>query len=203
MKPQTRASSVGDMPAFLVAVPGAERPVLKDQHRIAILQLTKEEALRIWTRCHEKSSAFPAFQSEENESDPGAAAKGLLLTTLKHGNGQKELVLAVMRDRDLLTESIAEKLTGHPIQRLPEKGAHAPRATRPQRVRPGQTFSGDDMTITVLSENNPRKAGTRAAMLFALYRTGMTVAEYVVAGGGRGNVKCDLERGNISLAKTK
>lgn len=188
-----------DLPSFLRAEKGKPRPEMKDSHRLAVLQLTKAEALRIWDRCHLKDPNFPSFQSGENESDEGTAAKGLLLTALKYGNGQAELVMACMRDKDPITDSIAEKLTGKPITHVPERGAHAPRTQRPTKTRAAPQQSGDDQIIRLLIATNPRKAGTSAFLRYALYRDGMTVGEYAQAGGQRSNVQTDVARGSIKL----
>ena len=64
-------------------------------------------------------------------------------------------------------------------------------------------MQGDDHVITLLVTDNPRKPGTGAAIRFALYRTGMTVAEYVAAGGQRSNIATDVGRGSISVAPPK
>jgi hypothetical protein len=37
----------------------------------------------------------------------------------------------------------------------------------------------DDQTITVLVANNPKREGTAAHHMFAQYRDGMTVLEYI------------------------
>lgn len=193
------APAMPELPAFLRREKNAPPP-MSDPHRLAVLQLTTAECVRIWTRCVEKDKNFPALDPEILQADGEAvAAKALLLAAVKHGNGQAELVMSIMRDNTPVANAAAEKLTGKPIQRLPEKGAHAPRTTKPQKTRPGQTFQGDDQIIRLVAESNPRKAGTRAFMLYAKYEDGMTVAAYVAAGGGRGNVKCDCERGNIRL----
>lgn len=209
--PQTPSASSGsvlEIPAFLIAPKGQPRPQMTDKHREAVLRLTTAEALRVADRCRSKDHNFPPLDAKILVADgEGVAAKALLLAAVKHGNGQAELVMSVMRDplSDPMTDSIAEKLTGKAIQRLPEAGRHAPRTTSraEKKIRPSQTFHGDADTIHLVAEGNPRKAGTRAFLLYALYRPGMTVAEYVAAGGGRGNVKCDVERGNIRLEPAK
>lgn len=58
----------------------------------------------------------------------------------------------------------------------------------------------DGRKITLLAKANPRKAGTTRAARFALYTNGMTVSEFVTAGGFRADIKCDVDEGNIKLA---
>lgn len=53
--------------------------------------------------------------------------------------------------------------------------------------------------IKLLVNTNPKRAGTLAEQRFALYRDGMTVAEYVEVGGRTGDVNHDVTEGYIAL----
>lgn len=53
--------------------------------------------------------------------------------------------------------------------------------------------------ITVIVSDNPKRKNTLAFDRYALYRTGMTVAEYVAAGGRTGDVLYDAAEGYIEL----
>lgn len=55
-------------------------------------------------------------------------------------------------------------------------------------------------TITVVAESNPKREGTKAHAMFALYTTGMTVAEFLRAGGRRVDLRWDEAHGFISVA---
>jgi hypothetical protein len=64
----------------------------------------------------------------------------------------------------------------------------------------------DDTHIICLPKNedgtfkaNPKRAGTNAFSMFELYKDGMTVAQYVEAGGGRDWVRWDVNKGYITL----
>ena len=54
-------------------------------------------------------------------------------------------------------------------------------------------------TITVLAESNPKRG--ESAERFALYRDGMTVGEYLAAGGVSKDVNWDAARGYISVTE--
>jgi ribosomal protein S12 len=54
--------------------------------------------------------------------------------------------------------------------------------------------------ITLVAETNPKRNNTLSRERFALYRTGMTVAEYIAAGGRSGDVNHDAAEGYITLA---
>jgi hypothetical protein len=54
--------------------------------------------------------------------------------------------------------------------------------------------------ITIKSIANPKRQGTLAHGRFELYKDGMTVAEYVAAGGRTGDVNHDAEAGYIELS---
>jgi hypothetical protein len=67
---------------------------------------------------------------------------------------------------------------------------------------------GDDRTITVVADSNPKAKGSKSARRFGLYKTGMTVGQYVEAaskiGGGRRkairDITWDTAHGFIKLA---
>ena len=54
--------------------------------------------------------------------------------------------------------------------------------------------------ITIKSIANPKRQGTLAHGRFELYKDGMTVADYVAAGGRTGDVNHDAEAGSIELS---
>lgn len=66
---------------------------------------------------------------------------------------------------------------------------------------------GDDRVITVTAERNPKGKGTKSARRFDLYRSGMTVADYIAAtaplGGGRRkairDIAWDIAHGFITV----
>ena len=55
--------------------------------------------------------------------------------------------------------------------------------------------------ITVLVEENPKRTGGKAHARFALYRTGMTVDEFVSAGGTYADLQYDSDHKFISVGK--
>ena len=55
-------------------------------------------------------------------------------------------------------------------------------------------------TITVLAATNPKKPSSKAYQRFALYRTGMTVGDYVKAGGRVGDIQYDTRHQFISVS---
>ena len=55
--------------------------------------------------------------------------------------------------------------------------------------------------ITVLVEENPKRQNTAAFDRFALYETGMTVGEYLEAGGRTGDIHHDAAAGYIGLVE--
>lgn len=53
--------------------------------------------------------------------------------------------------------------------------------------------------ITFVADPNPKRNNTLARERYALYRVGMTVAEYIAAGGRSGDVNHDVAEGYITL----
>lgn len=56
-----------------------------------------------------------------------------------------------------------------------------------------------DKVITLLTEVNPKRPGSASATRFAAYKTGLTVAQFVAAGGTVADVKWDTAHGFISI----
>ena len=67
------------------------------------------------------------------------------------------------------------------------------------------TVKIDDTNIIILvtkdgqPSGNPKRPNTNAFSMFELYKDGMTVAQYVEAGGGRDWVRWDVSKGYITL----
>lgn len=59
--------------------------------------------------------------------------------------------------------------------------------------------SYDGLKITAIVPVNPKKLGTGSFKKFALYKEGMTPAEFIAAGGTKADVKYDVEHGFIKL----
>ena len=55
--------------------------------------------------------------------------------------------------------------------------------------------------IAVLVKDNPKRKNTHAFTRFALYKSGMTVDEYISAGGKLADVKHDIANEFISVTE--
>jgi len=53
--------------------------------------------------------------------------------------------------------------------------------------------------IALLVSENPKRSNSAAWDRFALYRTGMTIAEYVALGSRPGDINYDVKHGLISV----
>lgn len=53
--------------------------------------------------------------------------------------------------------------------------------------------------IMIVAGENPKRKGTLAFNRFNLYRNGMTVGEYIAAGGRSGDVNYDVAAGYITI----
>jgi hypothetical protein len=91
----------------------------------------------------------------------------------------------------------------------PVKVEKAPKASNGNTRGPKPTHD-DTAVITLLANTNPKRAGTASYTRFALYRTGMTVGQFLDAAHkldgsfGRGRWRSDLDwdvrHGSISVA---
>lgn len=86
----------------------------------------------------------------------------------------------------------------------------APKVAKPKAEPKPRTHGGfrDQQVITIGKdkdgqtwgpEHNPKRAGSDAHKLFTLYRQGMTVADFVKAGGTGAALKYDSTKGYITV----
>jgi hypothetical protein len=112
------------------------------------------------------------------------------------GMDHADVVMCLATDPTVLGVQVVETLVGRPIVR------RVPTAQRAVSRGPRRTVSvrrSDPRHIVYVSPTNPKKAGSASYDRFALYREGMTVDEFVQAGGTIADVKWDAERGHIRL----
>ena len=57
----------------------------------------------------------------------------------------------------------------------------------------------DNAKITLLVKANPRREGTKAHKRYSLYKTGMTVGDYLKKGGSRGSLRKDLKLKRVKV----
>lgn len=82
----------------------------------------------------------------------------------------------------------------------PEQAAQTIEETIPtmgERGRPRREDSLD--TIELLTESNPKRPGSATHARFELYKTGMTVADFLAAGGRRVDLRWDADHQFIRL----
>ncbi len=86
------------------------------------------------------------------------------------------------------------------VEAAPADGAEA-KAPAALKTR-GPKGSTEDAVITLVSQTNPKRAGSKAAAAFANYRDGMTVKEFCDAVGkeATGHLVYDAKHGFISIA---
>lgn len=108
---------------------------------------------------------------------------------------QADVVMTLADDPTVLGVDVIEALVGKPIVRR-RKAEHV---ARTKGVRRSVTVRREDTRRIARVADNPKKPGSASHMRFALYRVGMTVSEFLAAGGTMGDVKWDAERGFIEF----
>lgn len=126
----------------------------------------------------------------------GATGDHLFAACQHFGLTQAQVILAVAPDPSPEAVVALEKLVGKPIVReAPKPKKPAPSAPRPR----GASVRGSDKRVVLTVVPNPKKAGSASAARYDLYRVGMTVDQFVAAGGTTADVKWDTEKGFITL----
>lgn len=111
---------------------------------------------------------------------------------------QAQVILAVAPDPSPEAVVALEKLVGRPIVREAPSPVPAARTTVSPRPK-GAAVRGSDKRVITSVAPNPKKAGSASHARYALYAVGMTVDQFVAAGGTTGDVKWDLQKGFITL----
>lgn len=95
------------------------------------------------------------------------------------------------REDDMVAKKSASKKTAS--KKTAEKKTAAKRGRPSKREQLGQQI------ISVVAKENPKREGTRAFKQFSLYKDGMTVEDFIKAGGRPSALRYDTEKGFIKL----
>lgn len=177
-------------------------------------QLSPVQALYLWRDLYQ--------QHLVSEPPDPAAATGEFIASLCQGLSHAQVVLAISARREQIFYDIAEVLVRRPIymcargetgipitdvegRPLPTPIGHrrgeppaAPVTLVPARRRMQYAQKIDPRIITVVVPN-PKKPGTKAHHRYSLYQTGMTVQQYLAAGGESSDIRYDVNHGFITV----
>jgi hypothetical protein len=108
------------------------------------------------------------------------------------------------------TDRGQETMASAATESAPRKRAAKPDTSKAPKTPKAKTVAGFPATAMIRMQkdsegnvygdsNNPKRKGSAAAKKFSKYRDGMTLAEYVKAGGTANGVKYDIEHGYIKV----
>lgn len=98
-----------------------------------------------------------------------------------------------------LTNLYNAKSGKSPIAKFRSKGEAVRRVKSLLRER-RTPITKDNRVITQIADN-PKRPGSACYARYALYSPGMTIGEYLAAGGTRADVRWDTKQGFIQLAE--
>ena len=179
----------------------AEKPVTKfadratAETRIAKLIEDKGLVLMIDGDTFSLVEKEPDFsKGSGNEIDPLEDTEKTV-RELSDGSPEDEQKLEEKTDEQ---KPLAERIAEAAAARKAAAAAKKP-AKKGGRRGPAGTYA-DTAKITVVVTENPKKAGTASHTRFAVYKTGMTVAEFLKAGGKRADLDWDVSHKFVSIA---
>lgn len=131
--------------------------------------------------------------------DPADSTELFLQRCEETGLTQLELVMALRTDITPIGCLVLEALIAKPIARRAAADAFkkAPKVNGNVHARPARSV--DERTITFVKPN-AKKPGSAAYDRYNLYEVGMTITEFVKRGGTMGDVRWDLDKGNIQVS---
>lgn len=133
------------------------------------------------------------------DSVPASDGHSLYDYLAARGFTQAQVILAMASDPSPEAVVVLEKLVGKPIQREQPRST-APRTPAQPRPKGAAVRSTDPRTIVSVAPN-PKKVGSASHARYALYEVGMTVSQFVAAGGTTADVAWDTNKGFIVLGE--
>ncbi len=67
-----------------------------------------------------------------------------------------------------------------------------------KETKPRAAFD-PEAKITLLVKENPKRSGSNAHAVYALYRDGMTVSDFIAAGGSYSDLKWDMKHKSVKI----
>lgn len=121
---------------------------------------------------------------------------------VEHGVDHKTACMSLANDPSITAITILEKVVGKPIQRLVPKAEPVVNSSRIRaQLEPGakpKLIKNDPRVIYDIIPN-PKKMGSKSYERYEFYREGMTVMEFIQAGGTTGDIQHDVSKGFIKL----
>lgn len=111
------------------------------------------------------------------------------------GLSQANVVMSMARDPSALAVVCLEKLVGRPLRRTPEEKPAKPRVERQK----GAAVRRSDPRKIVEVAPNPKKSGSKSHARYEFYRVGMTIDEFIAAGGTTADIRHDTAAGYIKM----
>lgn len=156
-----------------------------------------------WTQFHEEfepsnfdiAKVHAMLMRRAERQGASVRAKELLVTTdpARIPEGEVEMASTKKSPKPVAKKAAAVEAKAAPAKST-KKAAPAP----VEKAGPGRKSAfNDGMKITVLVKENPKRA--KAAERFALYKNGLTIADYVAAGGTLADVRWDVKQSFISV----
>lgn len=182
----------------------ATETVVESPYLKLLVKLTSDQLRDLWGAIAEHEACNFAVPEDDDIYDE--AGQLLLAETIARTLADKltaeqvphvEVVLAAASLPDHL---IAEALMEKPIHKGPKSGGARPAGSAPKGERaPRASVAISDTRIIYDVKPNPKKVGSAAHGKFALYKEGMSVKDFIAAGGTMADVKWDSERQFIKL----
>lgn len=188
-------------------------------HAELLHQLDPVESLALWDRLWRHSLVFDA-------PDPRIARGAVLAEKCSHLS-HAQVVLTIADRTGIFWCNILDKILKKPIYLcargetgIPTTDLNGNPLPMPVGHRRGEAVGTGQMPATVyrrlakkaqykpkhdprvivfVQDMNPKMPGTKSHERFALYRQGMTVSQYVAAGGRRDDIAHDVQKGFIRV----
>lgn len=179
----TLSGAVGKLPKAAVLVK-TYAPARLAQLLVANLErsvFSVPAALR--SKLQALANSAPSTEHLQSESELIMASKSTAKKTVTKPAAKKTAAAKKPAAKKAASKAPSKKAAAAPAV---EKSGRAPK-------------HAGNAVITVISETNPKRAD--AAKRFDLYTPGITVDEYIAAGGKRADVVWDVKQGFISVAE--
>ncbi len=162
----------------------------------AIAAVKEEEEVVEFENVNESDLEPDPEEDEEEEEEEGEEEEDDEQPSEEEDDEEGDEPEEEEKETKVATKKSKKKATSSKAKKSAEKKTSVGKPGRPAQ------FSNDAI-IHLKVKENPRRPGTAAFKKFALYKEGMKVSAYIKAGGGRGNIRTDVKRGNVSVEELK
>ena len=181
---------------------------------MAFAELTTTQVSTLWDKVH--TTLVPNTNTPEEFAQQVLSGKlpvfDIIMACVNCSGEEWDAILSALMDKPVykcapgetafpITDYRGKEISsprGHRYGQTLEENKE-PRPTQTRRSTPRKRGPQSDPRVIMTVKDNPKTPGSKAHARYALYQVGMTVDEFLKAGGRRPDINYDLNHGFITV----